>query len=95
MRLKASVAHSFPDVPFVLAAMHQRLRIDGAYARARAVFKAARFRASASLRLVQLRAASRYLTAAFERAALSHGPRCPIEAAQGARLQTQDERNIT
>lgn len=56
MQLKASVAGSFPDVPFVLAAMHRRLRIDGAYARARAVFKAARFRASASLRLVQLRA---------------------------------------
>ena len=43
MRLKASVAHSFPDVPFVLASQHQRLRFDGAYARARAAFKAARF----------------------------------------------------
>jgi hypothetical protein len=64
---------------------------DGAYARARAVFKAARFVAV----LLQLRAASRCLTAAFERAAVSPGPRCPIEAAQGAWLQTQDERNIT
>jgi len=82
MRLKASVAHSFPDVPFVLAAMHQRLRIHGAYARARAVFKAARFVAA----LLQLRAAARCLTAAFERAALSRGPRCPIEAARGAWL---------
>jgi hypothetical protein len=32
---------------------------------------------------------------AFERGAFSRGPKCPIEAAQGAWLQTQDERNIT
>jgi hypothetical protein len=53
------VGRSFPDEPFERSSQHRRLRIDGAYARARVTFKAARFRASASLRLVQLRAASR------------------------------------
>jgi len=86
------VGCSFPDVPFVVAAKHRRLRIDGAYARARVAFKAARFVAA----LLQLRAASRCpYGAAFERAAFSRGPQCPIEAAQGAWLQNQDERNIT
>jgi hypothetical protein len=86
------VAHILDD-PFVMAAKHRRLRIDGAYARARVAFKAARF---GRLRLPANSAPLRgVLRTAFERAAFPRGLKCPIEAAQGAWLQTQDERNIT
>jgi hypothetical protein len=60
-----------------IRSQHQRLRIYGAYARTRVVFKAARFgRLRLPANSTPLRGA---LRAAFERAAFPRGPLCPTK----------------
>src|SRR6202050_828624 len=82
--LLAGLAAHFPDNPFDVPASTGGFELMG-LTRARVPFKAARFRA----RKLACAAPRRFAVSAFERAASSRGPKCPIEAAQGAWLQNK------
>jgi hypothetical protein len=76
-----------PLMSFRSESQHQRLRIYGAYARARIAFKAARFgRLRLPANSAPLRGA---LRAAFERAAFPRGPLCPTKSHKVHGFQTK------